>query len=374
MKFTTLQESLKNGLNIVERAVGKNPTLPILNNVLLETEKNLLKLSSTNLEVGINYWILVKTEKEGRVAIPAKILRDFVGTLPNKKIIFETQNNILDINLENYSTRIKGFSAEEFPIIPKIQDDNFIEIEAGDFIQSLNQVFSIAAPSQVRPEISGIFLSFSKDLIKFVATDSFRLAEKTLFLNKKIDRDYSFIIPQKTSQELISALESKRGALKIYPSTNQVMFEFLMEEIKHPLFQIISRLIEGEYPNYQEIIPETFKTQIILPKEEFLNQIKIASLFGGKVNEVKFKIDPQKRIMEIFSQSPEFGENKSQIAGKIKGDKIENSFNWKFVQEGLLNIKSSEVIFEVNGETGPGVLKPVGDSSYVYVVMPIKGS
>lgn len=147
-----------------------------------------------------------------------------------------------------------------------------------------------------------------------------------------------------------------------------------MEELKHPQFQIVSRLIEGEYPNYQEIIPQGFKTQIILPREEFLNQIKIASLFSGKINEVKIGADPSREIIEIFSQSPEFGENKSQIKGKIKGEKVEVSFNWKFLQDGLANIKSAEIIFEINNESGPGVLKPVGDSSYIYIVMPVKST
>ena len=373
MKITTLQENLKNGLNIVERTVGKNPSLAILNNILIETDKNFLKLSSTDLEIGINYWVLSKIEKEGKIVVPARVLKDLIGTLPNKKITLEAVNNNLKIELENYETQLKGFSPEEFPIIPSIEGD-FIEVNCQEFIRGLSQVFSIASPSQVRPEISGVFLSFSKDGIKIVATDSFRLAEKTISLGKKIGKEYSFIIPQKTSQELIYALESKEGMLKIYPSASQIAFEFLMEEVKHPLFRAVSRLIDGEYPNYQEIIPKGFKTQIILPKEEFSNQIKIASLFGGKTNEVKFKIDPSKEIIDIFSQSPELGENRSHLAGKTKGEKNEVAFNWKFIQEGLLNIKSSEVTLEINGDTGPGVLKPVGDASYIYILMPIKGS
>jgi len=210
--------------------------------------------------------------------------------------------------------------------------------------------------------------------VKIVATDSFRLSEKTISSEKKLIKDCSFILPQKTCQELIYALEGKKGILKILPSSNQVLFEFEMEEMKHPQLQIISRLIEGEYPNYQEIIPKGFKTQITLSKEEFLNQIKIASIFSGKVNEVKIKADPQTELIEVFSQSPDFGENKSQLSGKIKGEKTDVSFNWKFVQEGLLNIKSSEIVFEINGEAGPGVIRPVGDASYIYIVMPIKGS
>lgn len=164
MKFITLQENLKNGLNIVERAIGKNPSLPILSNILLDVEKNFLKLSSTDLEIGINYWILVKTEKEGKITVPAKILRDFIGILPNKKINFEAKNNILHIDLEDHSSQIKGLSPEDFPIIPQVLGDNFIEMDSEEFIRGLNQVFSIASPSQVRPEISGVYLFSLKTL------------------------------------------------------------------------------------------------------------------------------------------------------------------------------------------------------------------
>jgi DNA polymerase-3 subunit beta len=152
------------------------------------------------------------------------------------------------------------------------------------------------------------------------------------------------------------------------------MFEILMEDQKHPQVRFVSRLIEGEYPNYQEIIPQKTDTQVLLQKEEFLNQIKVASLFSGKVNDVKIKTDPEEEEMEIFSQNPDIGENKSSISGKTKGEKQEISFNYKYLLDGLVNIKSSEIVFELNGEDGPGVLRPVGDNSYLYVVMPIKAN
>jgi len=207
-----------------------------------------------------------------------------------------------------------------------------------------------------------------------VATDSFRLAEKTLFFEKKTKQEATFIIPQKTARELVNIFSDKKGKLIIYFSKNQVVFEFLVDEITQPRIQIFSRLIEGDYPNYQEIIPKKYSTQLTVSRTTLLNQIKTAGLFCGKVNEIKLKINTKQKTTEIFSQNPDLGENKSSLPGEVKGENIETSFNWRFLVEGLLNIKSQEVIFELSGEEGPAALKPVGDQSYFYIVMPIKAT
>ena len=376
MKTTILQEKIKYGLGIIEKISSKSLTLPILNNVLISIEKNFLNLSATDLEIGINWWALTKTEKEGKIAIPSRLFFNFINLLPNKKIDIEKENNNLIIKCENYKTQIKGFNAEEFPIIPKITSEEFISINSSRFCQSINQVMDIAIPSTTRPEISGIYFLFQKDLIVIAATDSFRLGEKKIFLKNhfSLKKDYSLILPQKTAKELVSIFGEKEKELKIYFSPNQIMFEYFMEETNHPQIQFISKIIEGEYPNYQEIIPKKYTTSIIFNKNEFLNQIKSASLFSGKINEVKIKADPKEKKIEIFSQSPEIGNYNSSIIGKITGEPVEVSFNHRFLLDGLLNIKSSEVVFELNSDSGPGVLRPVGDETYVYVVMPIKSS
>jgi DNA polymerase-3 subunit beta len=212
------------------------------------------------------------------------------------------------------------------------------------------------------------------------ATDSFRLGEKKFLSETPFgEKEYSFILPQKTCKEIINIFGEKEGKLKIYFSPNQIMFESSMKEIPHPQIQLVSRLIEGEYPNYQEIIPKKYQTQIILERNELLNQIKLASLFSGKINEVKIKVDPKNQKLEIFSQNPELGEYQSFLPAQIKGEEVEISFNHRFLIDGLLNItptslKSLEIIFELNGEDGPAVLKPLNDQTYLYVVMPIKGA
>lgn len=375
MKLEILKENFKTSLSIVERVAGRNLSLPILNNILLKAEDNFLNLNSTDLETAIRLWILTKIIKKGEVVVPAKLLSNFVSSLPEEKISLEVQGKNLQIESKNFKTKIQGYSPEEFPIIPEFKNHpEYLEVKNKDFCQGLSQVVDMASSSQNRPEISGVYLSFSKNSIRMAATDSFRLAEKIIPLENSIEKDYAIIIPQKPAKEIINILEEKEGLLKVYFSTSQALFEFPIKESPNPEVQIISRLIEGEYPNYQDIIPKKFKTQTILEKEEFLNQIKIASLFSGKVNEVKVKVNNSKKEVEISSKNPDVGETNSTIKAKIEGDSVEASFNYKFLMEGLLKIKSFEVSFNLNNKEGPCVLKPVGDASYTYVVMPIKST
>jgi DNA polymerase-3 subunit beta len=348
MKVEILKDNLKSGLGVVEKIVGKNLSLPILDNVLISTEDNFLSLSSTDLETAIKLWILTKIIKKGKVVVPAKFLSSFVSLLPNEKIILEEKKQGLYIECKSFKNQIQGFNPEEFPLIPEFKDLEFIEVDNKKFCQGLAQIVDVASPSQSRPEISGIYFIFSKNILKIVATDSFRLAEKNITLEEMVKRDVSFILPQKPARELINTLGEKEGKIKIYFSPNQTMFEFPMKEAPHPQVQIFSRLIEGEYPNYEEIIPKKFKTHVIVKRDEFLNQVKAASLFSGKINEIKIKINPQVKEIEIFAQDPDIGESQSTVPAKIEGEAIEASFNHKFLTDGLLNIKSSEIVFDLS--------------------------
>ncbi len=376
MNLIILKENLKRGLDIVERITGKNLTLPILNNVLISVKKNLLKLSTTDLEVGINYYTLAKIEKEGEITIPAKLILSLVNSLPNEKITLKEKEQTLNVSCDNYKVKIKGQSPDDFPIIPKIETKDFIEINSIPFCQGMSQVVEFSSLSQTKPEISGIYFNLQKNALKIVATDSFRLAEKTLYFKDgpAVEKETSFIIPQRTARELINITADKEEKLKMYLSSSQVLFELPFPENNQPQIQLISRLIEAKYPNYQEIIPQKYETQVIVSREEFINQIKTTSLFSGNTNEIKIKIDAKNNKMELFAQASEIGENKSEILIKTEGKTTETSFNFKFLLDGLANIKSDEVVFGINGIEGPAILKPVGDTSYLYVVMPIKSS
>jgi len=362
---------------MVEKIASKSLTLPILNNVLLSTEKNFLNISATDLEIGIRWWGLVKVEKQGKVTIPAHVLSSFTGLLPDKKIGLEGKENVLLVECGDRKTQIKGLPADDFPIIPQIEEGDTVSLSAPIFCESLAQVADVVSYSTSRPEISGVFLNFQKNLLTIAGTDSFRLAEKKISLKKEKDalkKERSLIIPQKTAKEIINIFGGGDKTIKVHFSPNQIMFEARMEETDHPRVQVVSRLVEGEYPSYQEIIPDSYKTQIVLDKAGFLNQIKGASLFSGKTNEINIKTDSKKGKIKVVSQSSEIGEYSSDIKADVKGKAVDVAFNHKFLLDGLANIKSSEIIFELNGESGPGVIKPVGDNTYLYVVMPIKTS
>lgn len=374
MKITILKDKLKEGVNVVEKISQKILTLPILQNTLLNVEKNFLKLSATNLESGVVWWGLVKTEKEGQICIPTKFFSNIINFLPSKPVSLENRDNVLDIECEQYKTKVVGLSPEEFPIIPQIKDEDFVTVDCISFCQSLNRILHIPSSSLARPEISGIFLLFQNDIIKMVATDSFRLAEKKIHLKNSLKKEYSLILPQSAGREITSIFGDKEGDLKIYFSPNQIWFILMMSEVNHPVIQFTSKIIEGEYPNYQEIIPKKFETTISLPKEEFLNQIKMASLFSGKINEIKLKINPKTETVEILSQSPDLGEYNSVLKGKIKGKELSISFNNRFLTDGINEIPSKELIFELTNEEGAAVLKPVNSEDYFYIIMPIKSS
>src|SRR3989344_5093608 len=373
MRLVVLKENFKKGLGYVERITGKNLSLPILENVLISAEQNFLHLTSTNLETAISWWGFAKTEKEGKIAVPVKFLSTLTSFFSKEPITLKVENTTLHIESGSFRNQIKGFSPDEFPIIPLIENQVFT-LENASFIEGLSQVVEVATTTFTRPEISGVYFSTEGNFIKLVATDSFRLAEKTLPIKKRVENDISFILPARTVYELINSFDDKKGQLFVYFSPSQVMFELPMEETPHPELQSTSKLIEGEYPNYQDIIPKKHDSQFTVSRNDFLGQDKAAGLFSGKTNEVKLNVIPEKNRVEVFSQSAESGQSNSSLPAKIQGKKLEISFNWRFLAGGLSHIKSAEVTFGLTKEEGPAVLKPVEDLSYLYVVMPVKAS
>src|SRR3989344_3129605 len=273
MKIEILKENLKSGLSVVERIIGRNISLPILDNVLMDTEDSFLNLISTNLETTIKIWILAKIVKKGKAVTPAKFLSNYVSLLPNEKITLELKEQKLYVDSANSKTQIQGYNPWEFPIIPKFLEEGFLEVDNRKFFEGFSQVVDIATQSKSRPEISGIYFYFSKNTIKIVATDSFRLAEKNIILEGSVKKEFSFILPQRPAKEIMNILSEREGVLKIYFSGNQVLFEFPMKELKHPQVQIFSRLIEGEYPNYQDIVPNKFKATAVVKREEVIFEI-----------------------------------------------------------------------------------------------------
>jgi len=234
MRTIILKEKLREGLSVVERATAKSSSLPILSNILVVAEKNSLEFLGTDLEVGVRYKTLVKNEEAGSMVVPSKFLSQFVALLPENQITLEAINNTLVFKTKGLDTKIKTLSAEDFPIIPSPKEnERAIEVQTSVLCRGLNQIAHMAGQIQARPEISGVFFSFQKDILKLVATDSFRLGEKTLTLAKSLDEERSFILPQKAAREIVAVLGDRPGKTKIYTSATQAIFE-------HPLREKIS--------------------------------------------------------------------------------------------------------------------------------------
>ena len=374
MKATALKETLQRALSVVERATAKNPSLPILGTIAILAQKNKLELAATDLEFGVRYRVLAQTEKEGGVAVPSHLLSQFVGLLPEKQVILAASATGLQVVSKEHKTLVKTLSLDDFPIIPTLQgNEKAIEVDVKTLVLGLEKVVSVTGQTQVRPEISGVYFLFQQDLLRLVATDSFRLAEKTLSFVGPQKTEATFILPQKTAKELVSIFGDLQGVMRIYISPAQVLFEYIdKEDVKGPTIQVVSRLIEGEYPQYQDVIPKDCQTIMVTEKAELISRLRAASLFSGKMNDVHVVLDPKKQGMQLSAKSSDVGEHSSLVPGKVQGKALEASFNWRFLLEGVSQIQSQELEIGFGGEDAPAVLRPIGQGDYLYVVMPVK--
>ena len=374
MKITLLSENLKEGIDIVARILTKKLTLPILDSFLIATEKNFIKICSTNLESGVFWWGLAKIEKEGKICIARKILTSLIDVLPTGSVELEEKDLILNVKSEKFFTKIKGINPDDFPVIPQPKLEEFVFFEAEDLVKTLKKVLPLPSPSLATPEISGILFSISQDGLKMAATDRFRLAEVKIDQKFDISKSYSIILPQGGAKEIYNILSRKTGKIKIYLSPNQIFFEKKMESLDHPEFQFTCRLIEGEFPDYQSIIPKDFGTIATLSTDEFLKKIKSAGIFATKANEIELSFLPKQKKVEILSQNPDIGEFKSEILAQIEGKEIKISFNYKFLIDGILSIEEPFFKFFLTHEEGPAMIKPEKTQDYFYLLMPIKKS
>lgn len=370
MKLIILKDNLKTGLVGVERAVLESGNLPILKNILIKTAGNKIKISATNLELGINKFISGKIIEEGGLTVPFNTFYNIVTNTDTERINLETDKNNLIIKTDNYQARIQGISEDEFPIIPKTQStETSIEINTLVLKNSLLQIISAAQFSEIRPEISGVLFDFQVTVIKLVATDSFRLAEKTLYnpqFKTNFTKGFKIIIPLKTIQEIIRIFTEDQ-AVNIHIDPNQIFITSDGQEL-------ISRLIDGQYPDYEQIIPKGIETELTINREKFAGAIKLVSSLSGKVNDIKLRIKDTKAV-EIYSANQYLGENSYLIPAKIKGPEFkEVTFNWRYLLDGLKVVETENLLFGINGDTKPAVIKPTEEPSYFYLLMPIKAT
>ena len=362
MRITVNHKNLKKALGIVEKIISRNPALPILNNILIKTENGRLKISATNLEIGVNYSIGGKIDEVGEIAVPARILSDLIANLLDEKISLITKNNVLSISSDRYKTQILGFDTKDYPIIPRIKDGFLCELPTALLRDSLIQVFDSMAVSETRPELAGVFIKFTGKNITFASTDIFRLTEKSV--DFKTNKPADFILPRNTIAELIRILGDLEGNLNIYIKENQISFT-------NDDFELVSRLIDGNYPDYKKVIPDKFISKILIDKDIFEKNTQLTRLFSSNISDIKLNCHENKVL--ITSKNSDKGEIEVSVDSVLKNEPFEISLNYQYLLDGLKKIPTSKAVIEFTGVGSPLILRPAEDKKeLVYLIMPFR--
>lgn len=369
MKLSLTQENLSRALGMVGRVVSSRSSLPVLSNVLLSTDSKRLRIAATNLEVGINCWIGCKVDDDGAITVPARLFSEFVSSLPGGNLELSTDDLILQVKTPHYQSNINGISAEEFPLIPEIKSKPVLTLDINGFRDALAQVVIAASLDEARPVLSGVHLFTNDKQLVMVATDSYRLAEKKLKLADKPAEKVSMIVPARTMQELGRILAEATGELQVFLSDNQVMFQ--ADNI-----ELTSRLIEGQFPNYQQIIPEDTETGIEIDTAEFSRITKVANLFAREnAGGVKLEIKAGGKV-QVVSAASQVGENTSSADCITLGGDGEISLNARYLSEALGVVKAPQVQFSISGKLNPCVIRPLEKEQvaddYLHIIMPLR--
>ncbi|OGF28288.1 DNA polymerase III subunit beta [Candidatus Falkowbacteria bacterium RIFOXYC2_FULL_47_12] len=379
MKFSCTKENIKQGLSNVAHIAGKNVNLPILSNVLIKASENTLQLIATDLEIGVQANIRGKVEAPGEFTVQAKLLLDYINLLPNERIDFELQENELKITCKNYKTKIKGENPEDYPVIPQVEEKNVYSIDFSEFKRGVAEVLFSVANNETRIELSGVYVEFNQNSIVLAATDSYRLAERKLsYKNKNEHEERKVIIPAKTLQEVIRfsfggsedvlSHEHAAAVVNIFLSDNQILFSY--DDIK-----LVSRVIEGQYPDYRQIIPnaEQKKTSASFNRQELIRAIKASSLFSkNNVNDVNLDFSGGQNKVVVSSLNAQSGESVIEVSAGVDGPDTGIVLNYRYLLDGLSILDCENVVLEVMDASTPCVLKADGRSDYLYIIMPIR--
>lgn len=381
MKLSCLQENLAEGLGVVGRVVPTKTTLPVLSNVLLATDNGQLRLSATNLEVAISYWVGAMIEEEGSITLPARLLADFVGQLPRDKVEMAVapRSTTMALRCGRFSANIRGIDAEDFPTIPSVSGGATCQVEARTLKECIGQVVFAAAADDSRPVLAGVLVTLSGDRITLAAADGFRLAVRSAALARPVEADLSLLVPARTFQELARALpdgEEDLVEIAATPSRNQALFRCGRVEV-------VSRLIEGQFPDYKRIIPTSYSTRVVVNTADFLQAARAASVFAkDNSNIVRLAIAPGHEElvpgrMAVSGSSAEMGDNEGELDASVEGEEMQIAFNGRYLRDALEAVTTPQVGLEITGPASPGLIRPVGANgspnhdAYLQVIMPM---
>ena len=374
MRLSCLQENLARGLSVVGRAVASRSTLPITQNVLLSTEQSMLKISATDLNMAMTTWIGAQVEEEGAITVPARLLSDFVNSLPPERIDMEATSQPIGIKIDcvGFESKISGTPADDFPPIPAVEGGLAAKIEPDVLREAISLVSFAAATEDSRPVLTGVKTEITGDEFKFAAADGFRLAVYSGKLAEPPSEDIEFLIPARVLNEISRLLGTQQKAVEfmVTPSSNQALFR--VEDV-----EIVSSLIAGNFPNYNQLIPQrqSNTTRVVLDSDAFLRATRTAAIFardssgiirlqmaGGEENS-------QGKI-SISARAEEIGDHEGTLGATVEGEDAKIAFNSNYLTD-VLDVLNGEVAMEVSSPSSPGVLKPVEGDDYVHVVMPM---
>jgi len=371
MKVSCSQEDLNKGLAVVGRAVASRAVLPITSNVLIATEGSQLKLAATNLEIATSCWIAAAVEKEGIITVPARLLTDFVNSLPSGKIEMNLtpRSQKLELTCARYEANISGLDAADFPAIPNIDEGIKIKAKSDDLRLAISQVAFAAASEESRPVLTGVYTELEKEQLTLAAADGFRLAVHRMSLDASVKEKTAIIIPARSLVELNRLLSDQEEPLEITinPQKSQVLFRMRNVEM-------VSQLIQGTFPNYDQLIPQSYTTKAVVKLSEFLRATRSASIFardGSGI--VRLQISPKNGTgkIDISARAEEIGENLGEIDATVEGEESKIAFNSKYLTDVLGVLTDEEVALETTTASSPGVIRPVGQDNYLHVVMPM---
>jgi DNA polymerase-3 subunit beta len=365
MKIEVQTKKIKEAISLTEKISGKHATLPVLSCILCEIKKGEVVLRATNLDVGIEVTIPAKVEGEGSVAIPAHVISSLVSQLPdqNPTITLELSAGNIVVSSAKSKGIIKTVPTEDFPSIPRVTEDP-VSVSTDLFIKGLRSVGYSASISSVKPELSSVYVYRDEENVVFAATDSFRLAERKIKAPGSTTTG-DILVPFKNISDIIRTLEGMGSTVSMRTNKNLISFE------ANGIY-IVSRVTDGVFPDYRQIIPKSFIAEAVVLKQDILNSLKISNIFSDKFNQIKLIVDPKNKVMEIQTKNGDVGENSTVIDAALTGERVEINFNCKYIADCFQSIDSDSVSFQISGPNRPMVIRPVsGDQNFMYLAMPM---
>lgn len=374
MQFSCNQDTFAKYLNVVSRIVNNKPGLPILSNILFEVSKGKLVMTATDLEIGINTWMGVETKSEGSVTVPAKQLAEFVNSIPSEKVDVELDKQVLNVSTVNNTAQFHIIPSDDYPKVPTANGSKPVVLfDKEDLLLAIHRVAFAAATDDVKPVLTGIKFEIEGKSASFVSADGLRLSKQTIKLSSEVKDSVNLLVPVKAMQELAYVISEFSGA-----DSKDVVEVYVISERNQVIFRyndvdIISRIIDGVYPDYKQIIPTVHKTKTSLKREDFANSLKVTNIIARSVlgNKIVLDIDAKEKNVSMFATLSDVGSNKSVFNAEVDGDSIKMAFSAKFLGDMLNNIGAEDIVFESSESVKPGVFKIKDDDTFIHLIMPM---